>query len=319
MIQLYFYEPEQQKWLQGDLSALPATLPGDMKVWIDLHQADITAQQKVMQHFAIHPLLAEDFVRDRHPPKLEVHSTFSLMILRGFSDPDFSQFSGSAQLNLLYSRQVLISRSINADSLRQQFSPVLTADAPPQVYSWIKKSILAICSTYLDKMIAFEDEVSDLEDIMLHKGNDDYVAVIMRYRSVLRKLNRNLAYQKDLFDDALYEEEHPFRQQFELPEIRDFYEKFERLHSMTELYYEQLSDLVNGYMSTSSHQINERMKVLTIVSTIFIPLTFIAGIYGMNFDNMPELGNPAAYFIVLIIMAALGFGALIWFKIRGWW
>ncbi|MDG4813658.1 CorA family divalent cation transporter, partial [Hydrogenovibrio sp. 3SP14C1] len=67
---------------------------------------------------------------------------------------------------------------------------------------------------------------------------------------------------------------------------RYLFEKFERLHSMTEMYYDQLSDLVHGYMSTTSHQINERMKVLTMVSTIFIPLTYLAGVYGMNFHNM---------------------------------
>ncbi|HEX5793624.1 MAG TPA: magnesium transporter CorA family protein, partial [Rheinheimera sp.] len=184
---------------------------------------------------------------------------------------------------------------------------------------WIKQLILAVSASYLEKLINFEDEQSELEDVMLHRGNDEHMARIMRYRSVLRKINRNLAYQKDIFSDAIYEEQNPLQRHFNTADIRDFYEKFERLHSMTDLYYDQLSDLVEGYLSTTSHQINERMKVLTIVSTIFIPLTFIAGIYGMNFMYMPELQMPGAYFIVLIAMALGGTAGLIWFKIRGWW
>ena len=153
---------------------------------------------------------------------------------------------------------------------------------------------------------------------MLHRGNDEQMALIMRYRSVLRKINRNLAYHKDMFAEVLYDQLQTLSQ-FSQTDIRDFYEKFERLHSMTDMYYDQLSDLVDGYLSTTSHQINERMKVLTMVSTIFIPLTFIAGIYGMNFIYMPELQMANGYYAVLATMLAGGIVGLLWFKMRGWW
>ena len=188
------------------------------------------------------------------------------------------------------------------------------------IKDWVKHYIHAVSASYLEKLISFEDELSDFEDAMLNHGDDQKMAQIMRYRSVFRKLDRNLAYQKEMFADLLLQEqEHLLKTQFQQVELRDFYEKFERLHSMTDLYYDQLSDLVEGYLSTTSHQINERMKVLTIVSTIFIPLTFIAGIYGMNFIYMPELQMPNGYFTVLIAMALGGVAGLIWFKIRGWW
>ncbi len=143
----------------------------------------------------------------------------------------------------------------------------------------------------------------------------------MRFRSVFRKLDRNLAYQKDMFADLLTPEDptQGVMSQFEPVELRDFYEKFERLHSMTQMYYDQLGDVVSSYMSTSSHQINERMKLLTMVSTVFIPLTFIVGVYGMNFDNMPELHMPLGYFWTLAGMAAVALGMLLGFKIKRWW
>lgn len=320
MISIHYFEPESQSWHSRSLSQLPKIIPADARVWINLTDASSDEQQSVLQRFAITPTIVEDFSRQRHPPKLEAQTDFTLLILRGYADADFSEHTQSAQVNLLYSKQVLISivRCHNA-ALLTQLSPQMTAGQSPSIAEWVKQLILAVSASYLEKLIKFEDEQSELEDAMLHRGNDEQMALIMRYRSVLRKINRNLAYQKDIFSDALYEEQNPLLKQFNSSEIRDFYEKFERLHSMTDLYYDQLSDLVEGYLSTTSHQINERMKVLTIVSTIFIPLTFIAGIYGMNFVYMPELQMPNAYFLVLIAMALGGVGGLIWFKIRGWW
>lgn len=320
MISLSYFEPETSTWHESTLDRLPGSLPADATLWINLNNASQEEQLQVMQRFAISPTLAEDFSRERHPPKMEAQTDFTLLIMRGYADADFSEYSSSAQVNLLYSKQVLISKvQCHNPVLLKQLEPQLTAGKNHNTAEWIKQLIFAVSGSYLEKLINFEDEQSELEDVMLHSGNDEQMALIMRYRSVLRKINRNLAYQKDIFSDALYEEQSPLFRHFNNTEIRDFYEKFERLHSMTDMYYDQLSDLVHSYMSTTSHQINERMKVLTIVSTIFIPLTFIAGIYGMNFINMPELQMNNGYFIVLITMLIGGITGLTWFKIRGWW
>jgi magnesium transporter len=313
MILLNYFEPETNSWQAISFARLPQQLSADARVWLNLNDATPEEIQQVLQRFAIIPTLAEDFSRQRHPPKLETQPDFSLLILRGYADPDFSEYSSSAQVNLLYSKQVLISLvRCHSTSLLEQLTPKIAADKSLQLTDWVKQFILTVSASYLEKLIA-------LEDNMLQRGNDEQMALMMRYRSVLRKINRNLAYQKDIFADALYEEKSPLLNHFSAPDVRDFYEKFERLHSMTDLYYDQLSDLVEGYMSTTSHQINERMKVLTMVSTIFIPLTFIAGLYGMNFVNIPELANPHGYFYALLAMAVLGMGGLLWFKFKNWW
>jgi len=320
MIVINYFEPETSQWRDCSFAQLPAQIPADARLWLNLNEATQDELALVLQRFAITPTLAEDFSRERHPPKLEAQADFTLLILRGYADPDFSEYTRSAQVNLLYSKQILISRvQCHNTTLLKQLAPQLTPTQNANIADWVKHFILAVSGSYLEKLITFEDELSDLEDIMLHSGNDEQMTLMMRYRSVLRKINRNLAYQKDSFSDALYEEQSPMLRQFSTTDIRDFYEKFERLHSMTDMYYDQLSDLVNSYMSTTSHQINERMKVLTMVSSIFIPLTFLAGVYGMNFHNMPELSLQNGYFIILVIMFLLGLGSLAWFKFKNWW
>ncbi|WP_445768953.1 magnesium transporter CorA family protein [Rheinheimera sp.] len=319
MILVHYYEPETQRWRQGDISLLPASIAADARVWLNLDQASADEIQQVMLRFAIAATLTDDFSRQRHPPKLETQADFTLLVMRAYADADFAQYNASAQVNLLFSKQVLISRiQCHNAELHQQLLPTLTTQQSAVVADWVKHIIATVSASYLEKLINFEDEQSELEDIMLHRGNDEQMALIMRYRSVLRKINRNLAYHKDMFAEVLYDQSQTLSQ-FSQTDIRDFYEKFERLHSMTDMYYDQLSDLVDGYLSTTSHQINERMKVLTMVSTIFIPLTFIAGIYGMNFIYMPELQMANGYFAVLATMLAGGIAGLLWFKMRGWW
>jgi magnesium transporter len=100
--------------------------------------------------------------------------------------------------------------------------------------------------------------------------------------------------------------------------INDVYEHQERVSSLTQLYYELASDLIDGYISLASHRLNQIMKVLTIITAIFVPITFIAGIYGMNFEYMPELHSKSGYFIAIGVMATIVVTLMIIFKRNKW-
>ena len=101
-------------------------------------------------------------------------------------------------------------------------------------------------------------------------------------------------------------------------EINDVYENQERANSLSSLYYELASDLIDGYISLASHRLNNIIKILTIVTTIFVPLGFLAGIYGMNFEYMPELHSRSGYFILLGVMATIVTVLLLVFRRRRW-
>lgn len=322
MLTLHLYNPELAGWQTGGLELLTLPLHGDQKVWIDLSAANPAEQLQVLNLFAIHPVIAEDYLRERHPPKLEAFDGFTLLILRAFAGLGFQDYPGHAQLSLLFSNQVLLYKcQMPADASHYELPRFDVSQPVSPIKDWVKHYIHAVSASYLQKLINFEDELGDFEDGMLTHGDDHKMSRIMRFRSVFRKLDRNLAYQKDMFADLLTPDDGAsgIMSQFETVELRDFYEKFERLHSMTQMYYDQLGDLVSSYMSTSSHQINERMKLLTMVSTVFIPLTFIVGVYGMNFDYMPELQIKTGYFWVLGLMAGIAGGMLLGFKIKRWW
>ena len=101
-------------------------------------------------------------------------------------------------------------------------------------------------------------------------------------------------------------------------ELNDVYEQQERAGSLTDLYYELASDLIDNYISIASHHLNQIMKVLTIITAIFVPLGFLAGIYGMNFEYMPELHTPSGYFILLGVMFSIAVTLLLLFRKKRW-
>jgi magnesium transporter len=100
--------------------------------------------------------------------------------------------------------------------------------------------------------------------------------------------------------------------------VIDVYEKYERLLSLSTLYYELAGDLVDGYISLTNHALNNTMRVLTAITAIFVPLSFLAGVYGMNFEYMPELQWKGAYFVVLGIMGTVILVLLALFKKYRW-
>jgi magnesium transporter len=137
------------------------------------------------------------------------------------------------------------------------------------------------------------------------------------YKSDLKKLRRVFVYHQQIFA-ALRLERFPGLSEDHQHELNDLFEHQERAGSLTQLYYGLASDLIDGYISLAAHHLNSIMKTLTIVASIFIPLTFIAGIYGMNFENMPELKAPEGYFLVLVVMALIATVLIVLFRRRRW-
>jgi magnesium transporter len=101
-------------------------------------------------------------------------------------------------------------------------------------------------------------------------------------------------------------------------QFNDVYEQMERLASLSGLYQELAGDLIDGYISLNSHRLNQIMKVLTIVAVIFLPLSLLVGVYGMNFENMPELQARYGYYVLLTVMTLIGLGLLFLFRRLRW-
>ena len=290
-------------------------------IWLDLgDEPAVEAGRLLREDFGLHPLAVSDALRERHPPKVEHFGDYTFLLLRGLSaeskDTDFS----TIQLALFVGRRFLVTRhsadSPSTDKLwREAQENAGRLAASPAVLA------LRLCRIMVDRylgiLLALEPRLEELEDEILSSPRDELLGELAGYKSSLKKLRRIFAYHQQVFS-ALRNGDHPCFGPEIVHELNDVYEHQERAVSLSGLYYELAVDLVESYISLASHHLNQIMKVLTIVTVIFVPLSFLAGLYGMNFENIPELHARYGYYILLGVMGGIAFTLLALFRKKHW-
>lgn len=293
----------------------------DSHIWIDMQGEPQESERTILETFGFHPMSIKDAHKERHPPKIEEFDNHTLIIYRGISSFDAKLNYLPQQVCFFVGERFLITLhpglALSIERLMNDHGKALLAHSPEHV---ALRVMYLSAGFYIESLLEFETELSDLEDELLEDGNDALMRKIIAYRSRLVKMRRIFSYHKGITQElTAFDYEHLPREDSEtLHAINDVAERFERLYSLTQMYYDICGDLIDGYISISSHQLNITMRVLTVITAIFVPLTFIAGIYGMNFENMPELHYQYGYFFVWGAMLGIG-GILIWlFKRKHW-
>lgn len=288
-------------------------------IWIDLINEDPHTEKQFLLSMKCHPLAIEDVQRFRHPPKTETFDNYTLILYRGITEFNKDLTIQQMTIALFAGDRCLIScRPRHSLGITHYWDNAQTENllvSPGLLASRIMRFSVG---RYLESILAFEPSLNELEDAMQEKPNDEVMRELISYQSRLRKLKRIFSYHEKLVTNLL--KDIPQRLIDEDGDIehglQDLFERCERLHGLCTMYYEICGDLINGYLSISSHQLNNTMRVLTVITAIFVPLTFIAGIYGMNFDNMPELHTTYGYFYTLggMLIIAAGFGIIAYKK-----
>lgn len=318
MIQAHWVNPTLTH-VSGDESLITQWRDGGGWLWLDI-QGELNGNAKsLLQTFGCHELALKDVQRDRHPPKVEWFQEHTFIIFRGltelgdnlhFKPLQLSLFVGEGYLITVHSRPSL---SIQQHRERQDLTSLITN---PQRFAL---SVLHYSAgLFLEALLSFDSDLIRIEDEMLEHGNDQLLKDLIRCRSQLRKMQRNFNYHETLANELITLWDDP-KETVELTHrLRDLYDRCERLASLSAQQYEICGDLIDGYFSLSSHELNNTMRILTVVTSIFVPLGFLAGLYGMNFDYIPELHIRNGYFILLGAMATLAAAMIAIFKAKRW-
>lgn len=324
-----FYNQEELEHVEvNEPEEITPFLEKDGFVWLRVHGLhEVDQIKEIGQIFGLHPLVMEDILNTGQRPKTDDFDDYLFQVMRLlYFNPD-DQETYSEQLSLIYSHNFLITfqesefqyfKNIR-ERLKKPDSRIRNSGTDYLAYAIIDTTI----DYYLRVMERFVDKTTELEYDVLEDPDEEALTQIHNLRRELVELRKSIWPARELLNDLI-------RQDHELinNDIKIYYED---VFDHTNLVIDSIQnsrDLLTGmfdtYMSNVSNRMNEVMKVLTIIATIFIPLTFIAGIYGMNFNtelspyNMPELNTYYGYPITMGVMFVMAIIMLIYFRRKDW-
>lgn len=312
-----------EKTVKAPEEITPCLKP-DGIVWVNVDGlGSVTFLEDIGRLFNLHTLALEDVLTTHQRPKTEDYGDHLFIVTRMASIRDgvldMEQFSLFVGKNFVLSFQEKPGDCL--DAVRQRIRGgrrIRMMHSDYLAYAIVD----AVIDGYFPVLENYGEKLYGLEDEVVEKPRHELIARIHDAKRDLRALRHSLWPMREMLNgfsadtDVVHEETRPY--------LRDAHDHIIQVLDMLETYREVASSLVDIYLSSVSNRMNEIMKVLTIIATIFMPLSFIASLYGMNFHtdvspwNMPELNWRFGYFYALGLMAAVTGGLMVYFRRRGW-
>lgn len=284
--------------------------------WIDFQDPTEEEVRILSDYFNFHSLAIEDCTQALQRPKVDYYDEYNFFVIHALNketlDPE--------EIDLFIGGNYIISYHSKPSPEIEDVLGKLKADKNVwrQGHIYIAYLIMDnIVDEYFPAIYRIEDYIHELDNNLEGKKIQTLIDDIFDVRGSLLKLRRTINQMRELLYRILNSSHlQDFRENklyFE-----DIYDHLLRLAEIVESSREMTSDMRDSYLSVNSNRMNTIMMILTVVTTVFIPLTFISGIYGMNFRYMPELEWRYGYFVVLGFMSVLAFIMILWFKYKGW-
>ena len=294
--------------------------PDGRVLWLNVAGlGDLATLQQIARVFNLHPLAMEDVVSLNQRPKAEDYENHQFLVLR-MPDMTAGDLTTDQVSVFLVGQTVITFEERSGDvfdpvraRLRNPQSPIRARGADYLTYALIDAAIDSFFPV-VDKM---GERLESLEDEIIDETGLVQIGMIHALKHQLMGLRSTIWPMRDMLSTIL-REEHPRFGEATRIYLRDAQDHTFQLIDMIETYREIATGLVDIFLSAQSNRMNEVMQVLTLIATIFIPLTFIVGVYGMNFVDMPELHWRWGYPAVLLLMALIALVLTLWFRRKGW-
>jgi magnesium transporter len=290
--------------------------------WLNIdgvHQPEIIEQ--VGKSFGLHPLVAEDIASTGQRPKMEDFDDYIFVVLRMLRFDGKENETKTEQISILFGRDFVISfQEMEGDvfdtireRLRSNKGRIRKMGADYLAYSLID----AIVDNYFMILEKLGETIGDIEDRLVTNPTSETLQTIHELKREMIFLRKSVWPLREVIS-RLERSESPLINKSTCVYLRDVYDHTIQVMDAVETFRDMLSGMLDIYLSSVSNRMNEVMKVLTVIATIFIPLTFVAGIYGMNFRHMPELEQTWSYPAVLILMLAVALLMVVYFRRKKW-
>jgi magnesium transporter len=290
--------------------------------WINVDGVhDVDVIEKIGECYDIHPLVLEDVLNTDQRPKMEDYDKYLFFVLKMLYMDDKNHQIQSEQVSLILGQNYVISFQETVgdvfDNVRERIRKgkgrIRKMGADYLTYSLID----AIIDNYFTILENIGEKVENIEQDVISNPKPEILQQIYNLKREMIYLRKSVWPLREVINGLMREESKIIKKSTHIY-LRDLYDHTIQVIDTIETFRDMISGMLDIYMSSVSNKMNEVMKVLTIFAAIFIPLTFVAGIYGMNFQNMPELGWQYGYFAALVVMLLVGITLLGFFKHKKW-
>jgi magnesium transporter len=321
MITIYRYTPGgglEEFHDAAELLQLPQT--DGTYLWVDLQTPTPEEAEVLSRPFNFHPLAVEDCWHEPQHGKVDDYGDYVFLVVHGVRyDAAHDEFR-THELNIFLGTSFLVtfhtyhSRSIDAvkDNIRRH--PHLMARGMDFVLHQIVDRVI---DNYFPKLEIIESKIDDLETELVTDVRPELLTRIFELRRTVAHLKRVATQEREVLIQ-ISRGDFPFISEKAQVYFKDIYDHLFRIVEGADNHRETLSVMVQVYVSMVSNQLNNTMRVLTVIATMMLPLTVITGIYGMNFEFMPELSWRFGYPVVLGLMLILSVGMILYFRRRKW-
>ncbi|MEC9487948.1 MAG: magnesium/cobalt transporter CorA [Halanaerobium sp.] len=289
--------------------------------WINLtgiHQVEVV--EELGNKLGIHPLVLEDTVNTTQRPKLEDYEDYLYIIVK-MLDYECEKGIIEEQVSFILDDKYLLTLQERAGDVFDPVRARLRNGKGKLRFSGTDYLCYALIDAIVDRyflvMEKVGEQLEDIEEDLMSDPTPKTLEQIHELRAELLLLRRAVWPMREVINQ-ITKEDSPLIDESSRIYFRDVYDHTIQVVDTIEIYREMITGFLDTYLSTISNRMNEVMKVLTLIATIFIPLTFIAGIYGMNFAYMPELDWRWGYPVVLFVMLGAGIAMYLYFKRHKW-
>jgi magnesium transporter len=284
--------------------------------WIDFHQPSASEIEVLNDPLQFHPLAIEDCIFTLQRPKLDYYEDNTFFVTQALNPLTLKK----EEIDFFLAENYIVTFHHNPspeiDEVWDRLSSTTKARKwnPSQVlYHVLDKMV----DNYFPLVYQVEDTLNELDENSKGRSMEALLEDLFDTRHQLLALRHTVTPMRDLVY-RIINSQRMTKMQIKIEYFSDIHDHLLKLTEMVEANRELASDIRDSYISLNSHQTNHVMKVLTVITTLFMPLTFIAGIYGMNFHFMPELTWKYGYFSTLFLMLLVVLGMSLWFKKKGW-
>ncbi|MEW6610500.1 MAG: magnesium/cobalt transporter CorA [Patescibacteria group bacterium] len=293
-------------------------LVGSRMFWLDIDEPTKREGELLSSFFHFHSLAIEDCWEEVNHPKVDDYGDYLFIIFheprtteKRFTTKEVEFFLGGSFLVTFHKSSL---PHIKEVQMQLEKRPELFSRGPDFLLYLILDDIIDNYFPVLDKI---ESRIDELEDSIVVNPSRDMVNGIFVLKREVLHLKKVIGPQREILN-RFTRAEFPLVAKTSLVYYRDLYDHIYRIYDLAESFRDLLSGALDAYLSSLSNRMNEIMKVLTVITTILLPLSLIAGIYGMNFHFMPELAKPWGYPFALSLMVLVASFMIRYFKKKGW-